>query len=454
MLDINFIRQNSQKVKKNLVNRGVDTKQVDVDKFLKLDEKRSKLLQEIDDLRARRNELAEKGKAKGGKPNVGVIREGRQLKEKIGKLEEDLRKVEADRQWIWDRIPNMVSEDTVVGKGEEDNVEVKAWIPGRGYLAKEKIGQSIEEMPEIPPHAKEKDFQALHHVDLGKALGIIDVEQSSKVSGSRFGYLKGDLVLMQYALFEFLFRKLLSEGFDPMVPPILVKKRALYGTSHFPEGRDQVYKLESEFVEEKNELYLVGSSEPPIFAYFMDRVLKEEELPKKVMAYTTCFRSEAGSWGKDVRGIKRVHQFDKLEMDVVTRKEDSAEMMEYMAGINEWLLQKLELPYRMVLKCTGDIGYNASHRQYDWEGWLPSQREFVELGSNTNALDYQARRINIKYVDEKGDKQFAHTVNDTGCAMGRMLIMILDNYQQKDGSVVIPEALRKWVGKDMIEVNG
>jgi seryl-tRNA synthetase len=451
MLDINYIRQKPQEVKKNLINRGVDPEKVDVDKFLRLDEQRSKLIQKIDKLRARRNKLAEKGKVQGGQPDIKVIEEGKKIRGEADKLDKKLGEIEAERQWIWDRIPNMVSEDTVVGKGEDDNVEVKAWIPGTGHIAKGEIGKAKAEMPQTPPHAKEKGFKARHHLDLGKTLNLIDTQQSGKTTGSRFAYLKGDLVLVQYALVELLMKKLLTEGFEPMIPPILVKDRVLYGTSHFPEGRDQVYKLETEFVEEKNELYLVGSSEPPVFAYFMDKVLKEEELPKKMMAYTTCFRSEAGSWGKDVRGIKRVHQFDKLEMDVVTSKEKSGEMMEYLLGINEWLMQQLQLPYRVVLKCTGDCGYNASHRQYDVEGWLPSQKEFMELMSDTNALDYQARRLNIKYIDKEGKKQWAHTVNDTGCAMGRMLIMILDNYQQSNGAVLVPEVLQDWVGKRVIK---
>ncbi len=288
-----------------------------------------------------------------------------------------------------------------------------------------------------------------HHVDLGKELDVIDIEQSALVSGSRFAYIKGDLVLLQYALFDLLKKKLLTEGFIPMSVPILVKERALFGTSHFPEGRDQVYQINTEFVEDKQPLYLVGSSEPPLFAYYMDKVLEEKNLPVKMFAISSCFRSEVGSWGKDVRGIKRVHQFDKLEMDTITVPEKSREMMEYLRGINEWLMQQLQLPYRVINKCSGDCGYNATYLQYDWEGWLSTQKEFIELGTDTDASDYQARRLNIWYKTSDGQKRLVHTINDTGCST-RMLIAILDNCQNADGSVTIPEVLRPYMGKDKI----
>jgi len=234
------------------------------------------------------------------------------------------------------------------------------------------------------------------------------------------------------------------------VPPLLVRERTLYGTSHFPEGRDQVYGIQAENVEEGAQLFLVGSSEPSNFSYFMDRMLKENELPIRLFAYTTCFRSEAGSWGRDVKGIKRVHQFDKIEMNSVCTAGQSAQLYEEFGQINEWLLQTLQLPYRVVDKCTGDAGYLASHRQRDLEVWLPGTGGFMEVMTDTNTTDYQARRMNIRYKGNKGGPKFCHTVNDTGCAMGRMIISILENYQQRDGSVKVPEALRDVLQKDRI----
>ncbi|MBI4099437.1 serine--tRNA ligase, partial [Candidatus Microgenomates bacterium] len=207
---------------------------------------------------------------------------------------------------------------------------------------------------------------------------------------------------------------------------------------------------DSNNVEEKTDLYLVGSSEPPLFAYNMNKTLDYKTLPQKFFAVTSCFRSEVGSWGKDVRGIKRVHQFDKLEMDALTLPEDSATMQNYLLDINEWLLQQLQLPYHVILMCSGDAGYFATYKKYDFEVWLPVQKTFIEMGSNTDAWDFQARRFNTKYVDENGQKRFVHHVNDTGITGPRTIIAILENYQNADGSVTIPDVLQKYVGKDKI----
>ena len=255
---------------------------------------------------------------------------------------------------------------------------------------------------------------------------------------------------MQYAIFNLLFSELINRNFIPMVVPLLVKEKVLFGTSHFPEGYSQIYKLEKENVEEKNQLYLVGSSEPPLFAYGMDKKFTENELPFKMCAYSSCFRSEVGSWGKDVKGIKRVHQFDKLEMDVICLPEDGDKIFEELISINEWLMQSLKLPYRIIQKCSGDAGYAATYKQYDVEVWRMPVGEFMETMTDTNTTDYQARRLNIRYQKKNGEKGFCYTVNDTGVAMGRIILAILENYQEKDGSVTVPEVLRKWMGKEKI----
>jgi seryl-tRNA synthetase len=260
----------------------------------------------------------------------------------------------------------------------------------------------------------------------------------------------GDAVKLQYSLQQLVFNELIKREFVPIIPPLLVKDCVLYGTSHLPEGKDQIYRIEAEYVEDSQQLNLVGSSEPANFAYFMDKTLSAEDLPIKLFAYTTCFRSEAGSWGRDTKGIKRVHQFDKIEMNAVCLPEQSEKIFEEFLSVNEWLLQSLKLPYRLVLKCTGDAGYLASAKQIDSEVWLPGQREFMEVMTDTNTTDFQARRLHIKFRTSDGEKGYVHTVNDTGIAMGRMLIAILENYQQADGTIKVPEVLQPYMGKDTI----
>jgi seryl-tRNA synthetase len=306
-------------------------------------------------------------------------------------------------------------------------------------------------MPSTVVHTPE-EFPLRDHVELGKIHNIIDIEQSAKISGSRFTYLSGDAVRLQWALTSLMNEKLLRDNWIPLIPPLMVKEKALYGSSHFPGDADQVYSIESDKTEDKEKLYLIGSSEPANFGYFMDKVLDEKDLPIKVFANTACFRSEVGSWGKDVKGIKRVHQFDKLEIDLVCTPEQSKEMHEYLLSINEWLLQALKLPYHIINMCKGDAGYYATYKKYDVEVWLPTQKKYIEVGSDTNAIDYQARRLNIKYRNAQGELKYAHTVNDTGIPFGRMLICILENYQQADGSILIPEVLKKYMGKDLIQI--
>jgi len=436
MLDIKFVREHPEEVQKNVEFRGG---KISVDEVLKADAIRRELIQKIEKLRADRNISSSQ------KPSESEIVKLRQKRALLKELEE---KLETANRHFLDRLvrlPNMSSPDMPEGKGDADHLELAVWTPETGYLPKNKLGRGYDSAKHMPRKTGK------HHLELGKDLDIIDTEQSAITSGSRFAYLKGDAALLQFALFELFKNKLIAEGFEPMIVPVMVKERVLFGTSHFPEGRDQVYQVSTENVENHEQLFLVGSSEPPLFAYYMDKTLKEADLPKKFFAYTHCFRSEVGSWGKDVRGIKRVHQFDKLEIDALTTAEGSQDIMEYLRGLNEWLMQQLQLPYRVINKCSRDCGYNATYLQYDLEGWLPSQEEFIELGSDTNAWDYQARRLNIHYIDAKGEKKLVHTVNDTGIPMGRMIITILDNYQNPDGSVTIPEILRPYMGKDKIE---
>lgn len=449
MLDVKEIRAHPERMREAIQMRRVDPARADLDRWLELDEQRRRLQSALEEAQREKKSRAHLGRSD---PDA-ARRQGQELRQRTREIAEKLAPITQEWQRILDWFPNWPHPDMPPGDGEEDNVEESAWIPGSGYLLSDQLGKGAHTaglMPQRPLHAAETDFAPLHYADLGQRLGGIDTAQGAKVSGSRFAYVYGDIALMQYAIQQLLIGKLLGQGFQPVIPPLLVRERSLYGTSHFPEGRDQVYEIKAHNVEEGTELFLVGSSEPANFSLFMDRTLDEDVLPIKLFASTPCFRSEAGSWGKDVRGIKRVHQFDKIEMNAVCTPEQAEGIYEEFRQLNEFLLQTLELPYHIVDKCGGDAGYLASHRQRDVEVWLSGTREYMEIMTDTNATDYQTRRLNIRYRSSDGALRYCHTLNDTGCALGRMLIAILDNYQQKDGSVRVPEALRPVVKKEYL----
>ena len=451
MIDINQIRKNPLKIKQIINSGRSDPKKADIDNWLKLDQEKSRLVQKRDEKRRQRNDLS-----KGKKPDQETILKVKKLKVEIEEIENDLKIIETKWQEILDWVPNIpISEEAMpFGKSEADNPIIKAWTPQDEYIYKKKLGKAdplVDYMPKKSLHWDNKLKNPKHHLDLGTDLQMIHNSQGSLVSGSRFTYLTGDIVKLQYALQQLAFNELLNRKFTPIIPPLLVKDKSLYGTSHFPEGKDQIYCIKGDNIEEKEELNLVGSSEPSSFSFFINKVLNEKDLPIKIFAYTPCFRSEAGSWGKDTKGIKRMHQFDKIEINAVTTPNQSEDVFNEFLTINEWLLQKLELPYRLALKCTADAGYHASAHQIDPEGWLPAQQEFIELGTDTNATDFQARRLNIKFTNSSGEKKYAHTVNDTCIAMGRTIIAIMDNYQQSDGSIKIPKILQRYIGQKHIK---
>ena len=453
MIDVRTVRANPERMREAIRKRRVDPARADLDRWLLLDERRRQLQGELDALNVERKNLAEVGRRD---PNAARDR-GRELRARSRQIEDELASTTAAWQAILDWFPNWPSPGMSDGAGPDDNVEECAWVPRLGYLDAVQLGKGSDSaafMPRTPPHAEGQDFTPLHHADLGEHLGV-DTVQAAKVSGSRFAYILGDVARMQFALQQLLTGQLLARGFTPILPPLLVRERALYGTSHFPEGRDQVYEISSHNVEEGAKLFLVGSSEPSNFAYFMDRTLDESSLPIKVFASTPCFRSEAGSWGKDTKGIKRVHQFDKIEMNAVCAPDQADEIYEAFREINEWLMQTLELPYHIVDKCGGDAGYLATHRQRDVEVWLSGLGEYMEVMTDTSTTDYQARRLGIRYRPrDGGSARYCYTLNDTGCALGRMLIAIFDNYQQADRSIKVPAALRAGVGKDYLRPGG
>ena len=406
MLDITFIRENTEKVK-----AGVAAKQFDpkiVDEVLKLDETRRKLIVEVEELRAKRNKAAEKKD----------IEEGKKVKEELKKIEPELTKAEEEFKKALNQIPNLPAEDVKEGKDERENEVTKKW-----------------------GEPKKFSFKAKDHLELGEALGIIDVERASKVSGSRFAYLKADAVLLEFALVQFALETLVKEGFVPVVPPVFIKKEMMGAMGYLEHGGEG-----DMYVFDKDGLVLIGTSEQAIGPMHANETLGD--LPLRYVGFSSCFRRESGSYGKDTRGVLRVHQFDKVEMFSFTKQEDSDKEHEYLLSLEEKLFKALEIPYQVVKMCSGDLGAPAS-RKYDLEAWMPGQGEYREVTSTSTTTDFQARRLNIKY-QSGGKTGYVHTLNGTAFAIGRTIIAILENYQQEDGSIEIPEVLRKWVGKDTI----
>ena len=403
MLDIKFIRENPDKVKESCQKRQI---KCDIDRLLELDEQRRKLIQEVEVLKSDKNKL--------GKDEIEKARE---IKNEIKKLEPELDKTEKEFEGLMKQVPNLSLDDVPEGKDEKDN----------------KVLREDGKKPKF-------DFQYKDYLAIAEKLDIIDIERAAKVSGTRFGYLKGGAVLLEFALVQLAFEVLIKEGFTPVIPPVMLKHKAMAGMGYLDRGADEVYHLE------KDDLYLVGTSEQSIGVIHMDEILKEKELPKRYVAFSTCFRREAGAYGKDTKGILRVHQFDKAEMFSFCQPEKSKEEHQFLLSIQENLVKLLKIPYRVVQICTGDLA-GPSAATYDIEAWMPGQNQYRETHSTSNCTDFQARRLNIRYRQEKDEQEvkFVHTLNGTAFAIGRMLIAIIENYQQKDGSIEVPKVLRKYM---------
>lgn len=409
MLDIKFIRENPEKVKKACRDKQVDAKVVD--KLLLVDKKRREILQEIEKLRSERNKLTRKD-----------IKRGREIKVKLKTLEPKLKEATGKFEELMLQVPSLSAEDVPAGKDESGNVEVKRWGEPTKF-----------------------DFKPRDHLELGELLGIIDVKRASKVSGARFSYLKNEAVQLEFALVNFAFATLTKEGFVPVVPPVLIKEEMMRGMGYLEHGGEvNMYLLK------RDSLVLVGTSEQSIGPMHNNEVFKVEDLPRRYVGFSSCFRREAGSYGKDTRGIFRVHQFDKVEMFSFIEPQENSDKKEheYLLSMEEKLVQALKIPYQVTKMCTGDLG-DPTARKYDVNCWLPSQEKYRETHSTSTCTDFQARRLNIRYR-KKGKTDFVHTLNGTAVAIGRMIIAILENYQQKDGSVLIPEVLRPYVGKNKI----
>ncbi len=411
MLDLEFIRQNPEEVKE-----GTRKKQRDpavVDKVLELDQKRRELIQEVETLRAERNEISRQG--------VESVRQrGREIKDELKKIEPELKETETQLNAALLQIPNPPAPDVPEGKDENENVQVKTW----------------GELPKF-------GFEPRAHDELGKLLDVIDTERAAKVSGARFGYLKNEAVLMEFALVRLALETLAKEGFVPVIPPVMIKLDSMRGMGYLEHGG-----ADNMFVLEKDNLVLVGTSEQSIGPMHMNEVLDGRTLPRRYMGFSTCFRREAGSYGKDTRGILRVHQFDKIEMFSFTRPEDGDAEHEFLLSMEEKLMQALNLPYEVTKMCSGDLGDPAA-RKYDINVWFPSENCYRETHSTSTTTNFQARRLNIKYRKKDGTTDFVHTLNGTAFSQ-RPILAILENNQQEDGSVRVPEVLQEFVGKDVI----
>lgn len=403
MLDINFIRKNPKKVKQGAKHKGVD---VDIDKILKLDKQRRNLIQEVEELKAEKNKLGAEQRD-----------EAKKIKGKIKKIEPELEKVEKQFNQLTVQVPNLPLENVPIGKNEKDNKVVRK-------QGKTKPG-------------------ANSYLEISEKLDIIDIKRAAKVSGTRFGYLKQGLALLEFGLVQLALDILTKQGFIPIIPPVLIKPEMMQAMGYMEQGGiDEIYHIP------KDDLYLIGTAEQSIGPMHADEVFNEKDLPRRYAAFSSCFRREAGSYGKDTKGILRVHQFDKLEMFSFCKLEDSVDEHKLFLSLEEKLMKALKLPYQVVQLCTGDLSF-VSASTYDIETWMPGQGTYRETHSASNCTDFQSRRLNIRYRSGR-DTNFVHTINGTAFAIGRTLIAIIENYQQKDGSIKIPLALKKYVNIDKI----
>ncbi|MEP9412468.1 MAG: serine--tRNA ligase [Candidatus Brocadia sp.] len=417
MLDINLIRNNPDRVKQAIVHKHENA--ASVDQILELDKQRRSLLHACEQLKSKRNEKSKEVSElkKKGQDASGVIEETKKIGDEIKSIEEKLKELEPQINNLLLRIPNIPAADVPVGKDEHDNVVVKTW-----------------------GHRKMFDFTPLPHWELGRILNILDLERSSKISGSGFILLKGPGARLERALFCFMLDIHTREhGYTELFPPFLVNRASMTGTGQLPKLEEDMYRTAVD------DLFLVPTAEVPVTNIHRDEILSYKDLPIYYTAYTPCFRREAGSYGKDTRGIIRVHQFNKVELVKVVKPETSYNELESLLCNAERILQLLGLEYRVTKLCTGDMSFAAA-KCYDIEVWAPGLNKFLEVSSCSNFEDFQARRINIRFRDEDGKLRFVHTLNGSGLALPRTVIAILETYQQKDGSVIIPDVLHPYMG--------
>ncbi len=411
MLDLKALRDDPAPFRAGLGRRGLAEA---VDELLAADAGRRELTAQVEALRAEQNRASKAIGGAEGDEKQRLIQEVSQVSAQIKEFEPQLEDQEQRLKDLLASTPNVPHESAPDGFTDEDAVQIR------------KHGEPAS-----------FDFEPRNHVELGTLLGVLDVERGAKTSGSRFVYLLGPLVMVQWALVRHALDILMNKGFTPVIPPVLVREEAMFGTGFLPDAEGQVYTTQEE------DLYLVGTSEVPLAAFHMDEILEADDLPLRYAGYSTCFRREASSYGKDLGGMFRVHQFDKVEMFTFTRPEESWDEHEYLVGIEEEIVGNLDIPYRVVNIAAGDLG-SAAAKKYDIEGWLPGQQRFRELTSCSNCTDYQARRLNTRYRTDQGNVMI-HTLNGTATAIGRTIIALLENHQRSDGSVEMPEKLRPYL---------
>ncbi|MDP3785426.1 MAG: serine--tRNA ligase [bacterium] len=418
MLDIRFIRDNKEIVREALRKRRSD---FDLHHFLKLDEERRALLQEVEGMRAKQNEASENiGRAQGTEKE-GAISETRALKEELQKKEGELSKLEGEFEKLMLELPNIPDPAVPEGEGETDNVELRRWGDTLAFA-----------------------FEARDYLTLLKELDLADLERGAKVSGFRGYFLKNEGALLSVALWHFALDFMVERGFTVFISPALVKAGSFIGTGKLPQFRDELYATD-------DNLYLAATAEIPMMGYHADEILSEEELPKKYVALSPAYRREAGSYGKDTRGLFRLHEFMKVEQVVLCKAEhqESVRWHEELTRYSEEMLQALKIPYRVVINSTADLPF-AAVKMYDIECWIPSEERYRETHSSSIIHDFQTRRLKIRYKSADGKIRFAHSLNNTAIATPRIFHALLENYQQADGSVLIPEVLQKYIGKDKI----
>ncbi|NLW46700.1 MAG: serine--tRNA ligase [Firmicutes bacterium] len=423
MLDIKLVRNEPEKVRAGMAKRGV---QVPLDQFLNLDETRRRKLAEVEQLKNKRNTVSkEVGRLKSqGQDAAGLIQEMQEVGTKIQELDGEIRVIETELDQILMVIPNIPHDSVPIGKDETDNQAIRSWGDPRNF-----------------------DFEPKPHDEVGTGIGIMDFERAAKISGARFVVMSGWGAKLERALFNFMLDLHTREhGYTEIFPPFLVNRASMTGTGQLPKFEEDMFKCTP------GDFYLIPTAEVPVTNLHRDEILGPEQLPIKYAAYTACFRAEAGSAGRDTKGIIRQHQFNKVEMVKFTKPEDSYTEHEKLVNDAEDVLQKLGLPYRVMLLCSGDQGFSAA-KCYDLEVWLPSFNTYREISSCSNFEDFQARRANIRYRPAAGAKpEFVHTLNGSGVAIGRTVAAILENYQNEDGSVTVPEALRPYLGVEKLTI--
>lgn len=419
MLDLRFVRTNPDVVRQALTNKGVE---VDLDRILALDVERRQILSEVEQLKARRNEVSKQVGIlkKQGQDASHIIAEMGTIGDRIKELDDRSRQVEEDLQELMYQLPNIPAPDVPVGRDDAENVEVKRWGTPRAFA-----------------------FPVKPHWEIGAILDGLDFERAAKVTGSRFTFIKGGIARLNRALVSFFIDFHVANGYREVLPPVIINTDSYYGSGQFPKFREDVFSLAG------TDYHLASTAEVPLINMHRDEILDEKLLPVKYVGYSGCFRSEAGSAGRDTRGLIRQHYFEKVEMIQFTRPEESEAALQGITSSAEAILEQLGLPYRRMFMCTGDMGF-GQHKKYDLEVWMPSYERFVEISSCSNMSDFQARRANIRYRPEGGKPEFVHTLNGSGLALGRTLAAVVENYQNEDGTITVPDVLRPYTGRDVI----